>query len=75
MFSSLVRFHSVSSAPGFAINWVFDSSTVSMIRSLFARSEDPVSVTSTMASARRGGLTSVAPQENSTVTFTPCAWK
>ena len=36
------------------------------MRRLFALSELPVSVTSTMASARRGGLTSVAPQLNST---------
>ncbi len=31
----------------------------------------PVSVTSTMASASMGGLTSVAPQLNSTLTLTP----
>ncbi len=43
-----------------------------MIRRLLARIELPVSVTSTMASARRGGLTSVAPQENSTTALTPC---
>ena len=42
------------------------------IRKLFARSELPVSVTSTMASASRGGLTSVAPQLNSTWAETPC---
>ena len=35
-------------------------------------SELPVSVTSTMASASRGGLTSVAPQLNSTWAVTPC---
>ena len=40
------------------------------MRSRFARSDDPVSVTSTIASASIGGLTSVAPQENSTLTFT-----
>ena len=34
-------------------------------------SELPVSVTSTMASASVGGLTSVAPQLNSTLTLTP----
>ena len=45
---------------------VFDSSTVSMMRSLLARSDEPVSVTSTMASASSGGFTSVAPQLNST---------
>ena len=37
-----------------------------------ARSVDPVSVASTMASASTGGLTSVAPHENSTfLTGTP----
>ena len=54
---------------------VFDSSTVSMIRSRLARSDDPVSVTSTMASASIGGFTSVAPHENSTLTLTPCRAK
>ena len=48
---------------------VFDSITVSMMRSRLARSDEPVSVASTMASARTGGLTSVAPHENSTFTF------
>ena len=52
---------------------VFDSSTVSMILSLLARSDEPVSVTSTMASASTGGFTSVAPQLNSTLAVTPCA--
>ena len=59
----------------FAISCVFDSSTVSMIRSLFARSDEPVSVTSTMASASSGGFTSVAPQLNSTFALTPFAAK
>jgi len=54
---------------------LFDSMTVSTIRNRFARSVDPVSVTSTMASARTGGLTSVAPHENSTFTGTPCRAK
>ena len=54
---------------------VFDSSTVSMIRRRLARSDEPVSVTSTIASASRGGFTSVAPQENSTLTLTPCRAK
>ena len=43
-----------------------------MIRSRFARSEEPVSVISTMASASCGTLTSVAPQENSTRACTLC---
>src|SRR5882762_9017676 len=55
----------------FAMIWVLDSSTVSRIRRRFAFKELPVSVTSTMASASIGGLTSVAPQENSTRTSTP----
>jgi hypothetical protein len=50
---------------------VFDSSTVSTMRSLLARSDDPVSVTSTIASASTGGFTSVAPQLNSTLAVTP----
>src|SRR5262245_41942585 len=41
------------------------------IRRLFARSDEPVSVTSTIASASRGGFTSVAPQLNSTLADTP----
>ncbi len=56
-----------------AINWVFDSISVSTIRSLLARSDEPVSVTSTMASASTGGFTSVAPQLNSTFAVTPFA--
>ena len=48
---------------------------VSMILRWLALSELPVSVTSTMASASMGGLTSVAPQLNSTFTFTPFAAK
>ena len=39
---------------------------------LFARSDEPVSVTSTIASASTGGFTSVAPQLNSTLADTPC---
>ncbi len=42
-------------------------STSSRIRRWLARNELPVSVTSTMASASLGGLTSVAPQLNSTL--------
>ena len=54
------------------MSWVLDSITVSMIFRLLARSEEPVSVTSTMASASTGGFTSVAPQLNSTLALTPC---
>ena len=71
MFSSLVCVHSSASARELAMSCVFDSITVSMMRSRLARSDDPVSVTSTIASASIGGLTSVAPHENSTLTFTP----
>ncbi len=56
-----------------AMSCVLDSSTVSMIFSLLARSDEPVSVTSTMASASTGGFTSVAPQLNSTLAVTPFA--
>src|SRR6185369_13834859 len=66
MFSSFVRFHPSASASPLAMSCVFDSRTVSRIRNRFARSVEPVSVASTMASASTGGLTSVAPHENST---------
>ena len=68
--SSFVRFHSSSTALALAMSCGFDSRTVSMIRRWFARSVEPVSVASTMASASSGGFTSVAPQENSTLTGT-----
>ena len=45
------------------------------MRSLLARSDDPVSVMSMIASTRSGTLTSVAPQENSSSTFTPARSK
>src|SRR5262249_62317394 len=48
------------------------SSTVSITRRLLARRLEPVSVTSTIASASSGGFTSVAPHENSTSADTPC---
>src|SRR5579883_1621508 len=67
-FSILRRRPGSAQACWLAMIWVFDSSTVSRIRRRLARSEDPVSVTSTMASASIGGFTSVAPQENSTRT-------
>ena len=70
--SSFCRLAGSSHDPLLAINWVFDSSTVSMMVSLLARSDEPVSVTSTMASASTGGFTSVAPQLNSTLAVTPC---
>ena len=56
------------------MSWGFDSMTVSMMRRRLARRVEPVSVASTMASASSGGLTSVAPHENSTLTGTPSRW-
>ena len=41
------------------------------MRRLFARSDEPVSVMSAIASTKSGTLTSVAPHENSTSAFTP----
>src|SRR6202795_2087870 len=70
-FSAFSRFQESAAAARFMMNTVADYSTVSTIRKRFARSDEPVSVTSTMASASCGTLTSVAPQENSTRAFTP----
>ena len=70
MFSILVRFHASANAASLAMSCVFDSMTVSRMRRRLARSVDPVSVASTMASASTGGFTSVAPHENSTLTGT-----
>ena len=70
--SSILRFFQASrSASQLAISWVVLSSTVSTMRSLLARSDVPVSVTSTMASASSGSFASVAPQLNSTRALTP----
>src|ERR1700683_1481456 len=69
-FSILRRRVGSAQAALFAISCVFDCSTVSIILRWLARSELPVSVTSTIASASNGGFTSVAPQENSTRTGT-----
>src|SRR5579872_1063981 len=73
MSSSLRRFHASFQDSTLTMSCVFDSITVSMILRLLARSDEPVSVTSTMASASTGGFTSVAPQLNSTFAVTPCA--
>jgi hypothetical protein len=75
MFSIFVRLAASASADRLAMNWVLDSMTVSRMRNRFARSVEPVSVASTMASASTGGFTSVAPHENSTFTFTLCRSK
>ena len=74
MFSILRRFHGSSHACLFATSCVFDFSSTSAMRRLLARSELPVSVTSTMASTRSGHFTSVAPHENSTSAVTPCSF-
>src|SRR6267143_1455384 len=50
-FSAFSRFQASAAAARFIINTVADSSTVSTMRKRFARNDDPVSVTSTMASA------------------------
>ena len=75
MFSILRRLNGFFRASLFAMNRVVDCNSSSTMRRLFARSELPVSVTSTIASANRGGFTSVAPQLNSTCAFTPCRSK
>ena len=69
--SILRRFQASASASRLAISCVLDSSIVSTMRSLLARSDEPVSVTSTIASASSGSLASVAPQLNSTLALTP----
>src|SRR5262249_1716684 len=66
------RFHLSAYAALLATKRVVLCKTSARIRRLLARNELPVSVTSTMASASLGGLTSVAPQENSTCASTPC---
>ena len=71
MLSSLARIQGSSSAALLAISRGVLRSTSSTMRRLLARSDEPVSVISTMASANRGGFTSVAPQENSTMASTP----
>jgi hypothetical protein len=73
MRSILARFQASFAAARLAMKRGVLSSTTCITRSWLARSEEPVSETSTMASARIGGLTSVAPQENSTLAFTPCS--
>ena len=74
MRSSFFCFQSTAQALCETIICVFDSVTVSTMRRLLARSELPVSVMSTMASTKSGGLTSVAPQLNSTSAFTPLSF-
>ena len=59
--SILRRFHSSACASLFAMKRGVLSSTVSTTRNRFARIDEPVSETSTIASASSGGFTSVAP--------------
>ena len=68
-------FHSSAIASSLAISFVELSKTVSTIRRLFAVRDDPVSVSSIMASANFGGFASVAPHENSTFAFILCFFK
>ncbi|OQB91119.1 MAG: hypothetical protein BWX84_01556 [Verrucomicrobia bacterium ADurb.Bin118] len=70
--SILRRFHGSFQASWLAIKRGVELSNSSTIRSLLARSDEPVSVTSTMASTSSCAFTSVAPQENSTSALTPC---
>src|SRR5271155_3236104 len=75
MFSAFSFFQASAAAARFIIKTVADSSTVSTILNRCARSEAPVSVTSTIASASCGTFTSVAPQEKSTRARTSCRAK
>ena len=69
--SSFSRFAFTFHAFLFAMRRVVEVRIVSTMRRLFARSELPVSVRSTIASTSSGAFTSVAPQLNSTSAFTP----
>ena len=71
MVSIFLRFHSSFQASLLAISRGVELRSSSTMRSLFALREEPVSVTSTMASTSSWAFTSVAPQENSTSAFTP----
>ena len=71
MFSIFLRFQGSCQDAWLAIRRGVLVRMVSTMRRLLARSELPVSVTSTIASASCGGLTSVAPHENSTCACTP----
>ena len=74
IFSIFSRLNWSRQAVLLAISRVVETITVSMMRRLFARSDVPVSVSSTMALTRRA-LTSVAPQLNSTFTWMFLSWK
>ncbi len=69
-FSILSLFHGIIQLLRFAISCVVDSQIVHTSRSLFALKDEPVSVTSTIASTPIFAFTSVAPQLNSTSAFT-----
>src|SRR5207237_7175231 len=66
------RFQLSLQAAWLAISRGVDTSSVSTMRRWLARSEEPVSVISTMASTNSCAFTSVAPQENSTSALTAC---
>ena len=70
--SSFARFALFFHDALFAMKRVVEVRIVSTMRRLFARSDDPVSVRSTIASTSSGAFTSVAPQLNSTSALTPC---
>ena len=72
IFSIFSRFQSSFQELSLAMKRVLEVSSSSTMRSLFARRELPVSVSSTIASTRGPALASVAPQENSTSAFTLC---
>jgi hypothetical protein len=75
MRSSFLRFQASAQASRLAISRGVLSNTVSRTRSWLARRLEPVSETSTMASASSGGFTSVAPKENSISAVTPCFFR
>src|SRR5258707_11876777 len=70
MVSIFFRFQESSHAAWLAMSRGVEERSVSTIRSLFARREAQLSVTSTIASTSSCAFTSVAPQENSTSAFT-----
>jgi hypothetical protein len=64
--SIAARFAGSAYAARFATSSVYEVSSVSRIRSPFLRSEEPVSVRSTMASTMSGTFASVAPYDGTT---------
>ena len=70
--SITARLAGSSDAARLATSSVYELSSVSRIRSPFLRSDEPVSVRSTIASTMSGTLASVAPYEGTTTALTPC---